>query len=302
VTRLARPERRPAALVTAAVLAAAALVLSLRALPVRPRPLARRPIASALHRPPADAPGDVRPLPAPLGASARPLPAGTVDLGEARVRVAAGSRAEARMTGSGAELALLAGQVDLEVAPQGPGRHFAVVVGPYRFVVLGTVFTLERHGASVSLSVQEGRVAVERGARRLAVVTGGQSWTGPPARRTRARAPRADPVAEEIAAYAGSRARMQAGDLAGALEALRSCRRRFPRGALQAEVTLSIVELLSRLGRFPEALAESGAFLAAHPDSERAGELHRLRATIYRDVLADPARAAGEDALAREPR
>jgi hypothetical protein len=229
----------------------------------------------------------------------QPLSVGTVDLGEARVRVAAGSRAQARMTGSGAEVALLGGRIDLQVAPQAPGRRLAIAAGPYRFVVVGTVFTVERRGAWVRLSVQEGRVAVERGARRLALVTAGESWTPP--RQIRAR-PAADPLAEEIAAYQVGRARMLAGDLACALEALRSCRRRFPAGALQAEVALSIVELLPRLGRFSEALDESAAFLAAHPRSERAAELHRLRATIFRDVLADPARAAGEDALVQEAR
>ena len=72
-----------------------------------------------------------------------------------------------------------------------------------------------------------------------------------------------------------------------ALAAFQTQRSRFPNGVLRTEVDLSIIELLPRLGRHADALAESEQFLTAHPKAERSGEIHLLRGNIYREVLRD---------------
>jgi len=297
LSRLARPDPRArlrVVLVAAALGAAggSALVLLARQ-GERPRPVSRAPQAP---RPVAVAAAP-RAEPFALGPAPRPLPAGQVELGEVRARLGEGTTARGRTTASGLELELVGGRLGLEVDQPG-GRRLEVVARPYRFVVLGRRLHLERDGASVRLAVEEGKVAVHREARLLAVVSAGQSWT-PPVRAVVARSP--DPLAPELAAYELGRARRAEGDLAGALEAFRTCRRRFPRGTLRPEIDLSIIELLPRLGHFQEALDESAAFLAAHPRSERTAELRRLRGNVYRDGLRDPARAAREYELAGPP-
>jgi hypothetical protein len=299
--RLARPDPRARLRIVllASVLGAVAgsmLVLVLRpGQPPAPPPVAVIPVAPATA-PPLPAPRRATgAIPVALGVSMRPLPVGQLDLGEVRARVAGGTTARGRTTAAGVELELLDGQLGLEVAPQLGGRRVEVTVRPYRFVVLGTRFQLEREGTSVRLAVEEGKVAVHRETRLLSVVAAGESWT-PPVRTAVARPP--DLLAHELAAYELGRARRDRGDLAGALAAFRDCRRRFPRGPLRPEVDLSIVELLPRLGRFQEALDESAAFLAAHPRGERTAELRRLRGNIYRDGLKDPVGAQREYELA----
>jgi hypothetical protein len=91
-------------------------------------------------------------------------------------------------------------------------------------------------------------------------------------------------------------------DPARALSAFREQRSRFPRGALAIEADLSIIELLPRLDRHAEALAESQRFLKEHPAAERRGEIHLLRGNIYREVLHDLDHAELEYAQAAETR
>jgi hypothetical protein len=101
-----------------------------------------------------------------------------------------------------------------------------------------------------------------------------------------------DGIAAETALYEVARLRRDAlRDGAGALEAFRQYRDRFPRGMLRAEVDLSIVELLPKLNRHHEALEEIGRLLAEDPGRERAAELQFLRGNIYREVLEDYGRA-----------
>jgi len=85
-----------------------------------------------------------------------------------------------------------------------------------------------------------------------------------------------------------------------ALAAFKDQRARFPKGALRTEADLSIIELLPRLGRHAEAMGEIEQFLAAHPKSQRRGELHLMRGNIFREVLHDLNRAEREYASAAE--
>jgi tetratricopeptide (TPR) repeat protein len=69
---------------------------------------------------------------------------------------------------------------------------------------------------------------------------------------------------------------------------------------LRTEADLSIIELLPRLGRHADALAESEQFLAVHPTAERRGEIHLLRGNIFREVLRNLDHAEREYALGAE--
>jgi hypothetical protein len=112
-----------------------------------------------------------------------------------------------------------------------------------------------------------------------------------------------DGLAAEVALHeAAVLCRDRLGDAERALALLREHRARFPAGALAREVSLSIVELLPRLGQHRQALDESTALLAAESDGARAAELHLLRGTAYREGLGDCVRAETEYALAARGR
>ncbi len=204
--------------------------------------------------------------------------------------------------------------------------------------MLGTVFTVERDATGISLSVTQGRVAVSRARRTLAVITAGGFWTSAlkaPAPDTTAAAPPApesgpsptdsapqpcgghasgQPAARlacwraqaaggglraQVALYRmGTIARDELHDPAAALDAFEELRRRYPEGTLRTETGLSIVGLLASTGRYAAALTESAALLDRRGASERAAELHVLRGNIYREGLGDLPRAADEYRLA----
>ncbi len=106
-------------------------------------------------------------------------------------------------------------------------------------------------------------------------------------------------LSAEMALYELARLRRDLlGDAEGAIEALTRYRSRFPRGSLHPEATLSHVELLARVGRHTEALAESDALLTSPAGRERAGEIHLLRGNIYRGALRSCTEAEREYAAA----
>ena len=70
--------------------------------------------------------------------------------------------------------------------------------------------------------------------------------------------------------------------------------------ALRTEADLSIIEILPRLGRHAEAIAETDRYLSAHPTAERLGEIRLLRGNIFREVLRDLAQAEREYARGAE--
>jgi len=80
---------------------------------------------------------------------------------------------------------------------------------------------------------------------------------------------------------------IRSANLASALQAFQRMRSRFPGGVLRTEADLSIIEILPRLGRHSDALAESERFLIAHPEAGRSGEIHLLRGNIFREALHD---------------
>lgn len=103
----------------------------------------------------------------------------------------------------------------------------------------------------------------------------------------------------EVGLYELSRLRRDAlGDTQGALRALSDHRRRFPHGALRAEVDASYLSLLVRVGRSTQALAESERLLASSAGAERAYELRMLRGDLLRNAAGSLALAQAEYALA----
>lgn len=99
----------------------------------------------------------------------------------------------------------------------------------------------------------------------------------------------------EMALYELARLRKDVlGNPAGAHDALREYRQRFPNGSLLGEVDFSMVEVLVRLERHEEALRESERLLQSPFGRERQGQLRFLRGNIYKVHLNDCARAEAE--------
>jgi len=290
-------------LATAGMLAAAGVAAALL--------FARTP--SELARPLATAP--TVPTAAPtlsLGSTPVALPTGATELSVgASVVLKDGAIATARSEGGNATILLEMGRIDLQVQPRAPGRSFTVQAGPFSFVVVGTAFSVSRQGERVTLDVREGRVAVVREGQQLASITAGGSWTGqtqtedvtqpaaPPPRRPRAaaskQASRGHGPGSDIAAYEAARLWMDAaGDLERARIGFESYRTRFPHGALRVEAALSLVEILPRLGRHRDALAETDRLLADPEAQPRYAEIHLVRGNIFRLALGDRNAAAAE--------
>ncbi len=322
-------------------------------------------------------------------AEATPVPVGRTRIGrEAVVALDAGGRASVLAVPAETRFLLDRGRLSLDVGPRGDrATPLVVAAGPYRLVVVGTVFHVTVGTERVELGVSEGKVSVRRGEERLALVGAGERWSGPlgdevsgtsprgtsprgispsavpskpavaalgevssataraeialapssvvepspgppdrsvgaptpmppPARpvcaalaregRTgdavqcfEAEADSAAGLTAEVALYEAARLRGGAlAEPAAALAALTRYRERFPDGSLRHEVAVSMVELLPRVGRHREALAESERLLAVPEGRERAAELRLLRGNIHREVFRDLARAETEYAAA----
>lgn len=363
-----------AAVATTARAGVSSVTVAADAAPVRPRPP-----PEATPRPPAR-----EGLPRiQLARAAVGLPPGRAELiGEAEILLSPAGRARAFALPGAATVELQAGEVELRVEKRHPdaGRVFEVRSGPYRFTVLGTVFRVSRSNDQVTLSVTEGRVAVNQGKTALAIVAAGGYWVGsaraerpraswpggqtqatggpapasavateartalapgqsptsPPALAMErpgergagsqvrplareacpARADSGDPRAAlacfetaargsnlgaEVALYEAARLyRDELADPGRAIATLQEARRRFPSGALGAEIGVTLAELLPKVGRYREALDESAALLGGRPGPRRASELHLLRGDVLRAGLGSCAEADAEyEAAAR---
>jgi hypothetical protein len=80
-------------------------------------------------------------------------------------------------------------------------------------------------------------------------------------------APLASQLKEEAALIREGRARLRAGDLAGAFATLEAARTRFPRAVLVEEREALTIELLARSGRVEPARQRARAFLLQFPES-----------------------------------
>jgi hypothetical protein len=170
--------------------------------PPTPAPSVRK----AIETPPAPAPVPRQAIETPRAPTPRPpvptirlaaadsvLPSGKVELlDEASAVVSADAVASGRNQAGRTEISLAKGSIALHVLPRAPGHEFAVSAGDYRFMVVGTAFTVSQDQARLQLMVSEGKVAVWRGSDRLVTVGAGEQWSTPlsPAVPPRARAAR----------------------------------------------------------------------------------------------------------------
>ncbi|HEY0709109.1 MAG TPA: FecR domain-containing protein [Polyangia bacterium] len=217
---------------------------------------------------------------------------GLTSLGDATVDIGADSIASAWRLQRETAVKLVRGRIALEVQPRAPGQRFVVQAAPFDFVVVGTAFSVARSAGKVTLTVSEGRVAVERAGRSLALVDKDGSWAGALDEAPVTPDPRLD---DEVALYEAARlARDKVGDLERARRGFVAYRDRFPHGTLRVEAALSLLELLPRLGRHEEALTESERLLAMPEAQGRRAEIHLLRGNLLRTAL-DDRRAALEE-------
>jgi hypothetical protein len=73
-----------------------------------------------------------------------------------------------------------------------------------------------------------------------------------------------------------ARARLRAGDVAGAADTLARAQRRFPRGVLSQEREVLSIEILNARGNAAAARSRALAFVQAHPSSPHSEKLRRL--------------------------
>ena len=249
-------------------------------------------VAPAPSRPAADPDPHPRPLDdAPPGErpEAAPLAAGTSALSSGvRARLSRGGRASYFPATSRGYLLLEAGTLELEsraVGRRAADRPMEVRVAGWQVRGDGR-FKVATRGRRVDVVVERGEVAVWSSVRMVARVVAGERWTSAPvpARADTSDAPgeardclrlardgvtgdaiaclesqSAEPgLTGEIALLELARIRRDVkGDLAGAERLLAEHERRFPASALATEARSGRIELLLRLARPAEALAEA---------------------------------------------
>ena len=102
-------------------------------------------------------------------------------------------------------------------------------------------------------------------------------------------------LSAEMALLELARLRMDVwGDVAGAEQALRDHRQRFPQGSLSTEARLALVTALVQLGRAQEALDQSDALIADGQARDRLEQLRLLRGDLYQRKFGDCQRAIVE--------
>jgi hypothetical protein len=295
--------------------------------PVTP-PRAPAPVASDQpgERPGEDGAADAAPAPAPS-----PLrPGRAVIAAGVSARLSARGVAQLFPPSAGpARIALVEGRLDVDARAAEPAP-VEVSVAALRIEGQGSQFRVRVEGDKVDVQVSGGRVTVWSSRRLVARVVAGQRWSSAaPARGAAAPAPppaEAPPAEdadgrgcdglklagrfdEALACYDRQAARPNLdgemalleiarirrevkGDLPGAERALAELRRRFPSGSFASEAGALHVEVLLRLGRAADALAE-----ASRLDGPEAGYYRGL--ALARLGRADEARRAFDDYLAR---
>jgi len=302
------------------------LLRSSPAVPVLPGPRASAPVATATAEVHSRA---TSPEPSvPLGTVPTPLPTGKIRLGDGiTALLSATASATARFQEGTLDITLASGDIALHVPPRGIGQAVLVTAGGYRLTVVGTVLTVSHGPRRLDLTVSEGLVAVSKDGGHLATVAAGETWStalpAPDPRRFAPRISRSMPatdctrfavdtrIQERLRCYRerargrgpkSERAQYELacllrdgpGDLAAALSAFELQRARFPRGDHRSDADRAIIELLPRLGRHAEALAETQMFLDDHPDAESRAEIRLVRGDIYRAIFRDATSAERE--------
>lgn len=239
--------------------------------------------------------------------------------GEASISVGPRSQASAvRRAGSGPTVTLVAGRAALEVVHKSRPAPFRLIAGPFTFTVLGTAFSVERGATEITLAVTQGRVAVSRDKRTLALITAGGFWTGTleaaaPTVTAQTRAGTSTPGPAEFAPSAPAAAPSQVKPSAvscggrgapGQTPATRlACwRAQVTGGGLRSEVALYNMGTIARdeLGDQPQALAAFEELRRHYPDGTLRTEAELsivgllARTGRYADALAESARLLGQ--------
>ena len=212
----------------------------------------------------------------------------------ARVTLPPGADASQR----GAYRVLLeGGRLAATVGPRGADEPLTVVTPELSVAVVGTRFSVSTSQGISEVVVEEGKVRVERGQRRV-FLTAGDSIRSDDPRLMDAQAvlpfpcqgepsvaarraclmqkSRSSGIAAENALLAlGLLERNEGGNRPRALASFREYQRRFPGGILSPEVALAITSTLALEGDMGKACAEADAFLRRFPRDRRTYE--RLR-------------------------
>jgi hypothetical protein len=310
-----RASRRALVPALALACAGAALVLAYRANLVAPSAPAGKPAAEAARAPLRLASGAaLATVDVPDGGQGR-----TLALSDGtRVSLAPGSLLSPRVvTAASTELELARGSARFSVQPQ-RGRGFAVVSGPLRVEVVGTVFAMERTAdGRTSVRVEHGRVRVRApepalGGGATTVLGAGEQLTWPPAAdaaptstegapattpptRTAAAAQRDDTQAHapSPADDAAWRAAASAGDYARAYSLLGADGfARAVRSAADPDALLSLSDIARAAGRPAQAASALSRLLQRHADSEQAALAALTLGRLQLDALAQPGAAA----------
>jgi len=189
------------------------------------------------------------------------------------------------------------GRLAATVGPRGADEPLTVVTPELSVAVVGTRFSVSTSQGISEVVVEEGKVRVERGQRRVFLTTGDSIRSDDPrlmdaqavlpfpcqgepsvaARRAcLMQKSRSSGIAAENALLAlGLLERNEGGNRPRALASFREYQRRFPGGILSPEVALAITSTLALEGDMGKACAEADAFLRRFPRDRRTYE--RLR-------------------------
>jgi hypothetical protein len=213
-------------------------------------------------------------------------------------------------------VALDSGQLCARINHRDPAVRgpFVVEAPDLRVTVIGTRFCVFVDREPSRVSVEEGRVRVDRHQSEAVFVSAGE---GLRADDPRLQPPAAAPVTVHDTLSEAANVRLvgpahpvftgdlaaqnrlyQAGLLAertqGPLEALRiweKYRLRYPRGAFVAEVDLRRVRGFQETGRAESALSAASDYPRVHPDDWRGNEVELIRADLLREKFSRPADA-----------
>ncbi len=257
-----------------------------------------------------------------------------VDLyGAGRMVAGAGTFARLdRLGPDGIELTLERGSLLAHVTPRSKNSPFLIRTPRFVAKVVGTVLRVAVHAdGSASLAVGHGVVELQPlgATSRVVIVRSGERWPASstdaplaaelerlgavdlegvtersfvPAPAAPVPAPAASHLDDESALYeAGFHAMRDQRDARAALDIWELERKRFPHGVLARDVHASIIDALVALHQSTVALREIDGYLRTEPDGLRAGELHFVRGTLYRELDhgCRRARAEFEHALLR---
>ena len=195
------------------------------------------------------------------------------------------------------------GRVEARVEPRAPDEPFAIATPHLEVVVVGTRFSVAVEAAVTTVTVEHGRVRVEKAGRSVLLDAGqtlrsddarldpaplsaspskarcGSAGDPPLRRACLARAAGGSGLEAQNALLSLGLLERELGDRPAALARFREYQRRHPRGVLAPEVALALVQTLMREGQPAEARAAAEDYARRFPgDTATAQRLRALAA------------------------